>query len=327
MRRLLAFLRQPYPVLDAPADQLRRAGLIGLFVGGFLLVFQPFGLSEWHPAYKALKIGGFGLISTLVTASWHVAWPAVAPRFFVENRWTVGRAALFLNGNILLIAVANVLYLAALQDVRVGAGWLAWMISATFLLGLFPAAGVTVATYVRELRRHQTGAARVAATEPPPATDGFGAYEEPVTISGVTTKNVTPEIVTPAALAFTADNGRDTLTLPVAHLLYLEAADNYCTVAYGSPDVTPTRALLRASLSRLVGQAAEQGIHRLTRVHRSYLVNLDRVGRVSGNAQGYRLHLTAPDVEPVPVGRTYAEAVLAALREVRTGPNPAEQRL
>ncbi len=76
---------------------------------------------------------------------------------------------------------------------------------------------------------------------------------------------------------------------------------------------------MRASLSRLAGQAAEQGAQ-LVRVHRSYLVNLQRVARVSGNAQGYRLHLSAPDVEPVPVGRTYSEAVLATLQRVGARP-------
>ena len=124
-----------------------------------------------------------------------------------------------------------------------------------------------------------------------------------------------------AGLFFTPENGKDTLNVAAAEVLYLEAADNYCTIVYGRPGAAPARALLRASLSRLAGQAAEQGADQLTRVHRSYLVNLARVARVAGNAQGYRLHLAGqPDADALHVGRTYAEAVLAALRGAAVRP-------
>ena len=159
MRRLLTFLAQPYPVLDGPARQLRRAALIGLFIGGFLLLFQPFGLNGWHPAHKALRIGGFGLITFAVTAAHYVGWPALRPGAFREARWTVGRAALFLNLNLLLIALANTLYVNALTGAPLRAANLSWMLLATFLIGAFPVAATTTATYVRQLRHYRAGAA------------------------------------------------------------------------------------------------------------------------------------------------------------------------
>ncbi|MBC7446851.1 MAG: response regulator transcription factor [Hymenobacteraceae bacterium] len=312
LARLLAFLRQPYPVPDGADAQFRRALWIGLFVGGFLLLFQPFGLKEWQDPLKSLKIAGFGLVSAVVTFGWYAGTGALAPAWFRENRWTVARAALFLNLNIALIAGGNLLYLSWAADTPLHQLQPGWMLAVTFLIGLFPAAGVTAATYIRQLRQHQAGAALInqpivgAATEPLPAA----LVDAPL----ITT------------LTFTPDNGKDSLTIPAAAVLYLEAADNYCTVVHGVPGAGPTRTLLRASLSRLAGQAAEQRGQQLARVHRSYLVNLSRVARVSGNAQGYRLHLLA-DVEPVPVGRTYAEAVLAALRRTSDGPHRAATTL
>jgi hypothetical protein len=298
VRRLLAFLRQPYPLLDGPAVQLRRALLIGGFVGGFLLLFQPFGLSEWQVPLKSLKIAGFGAVAALVTFGWYAVWLLMAPGFFRESRWTVARAALFLNFNILLIAVGNLLYLSWVANVPLQQLQLGWMVAATFLIGLFPTAGVTLATYIRQLRHNQAMAAAVPSRPPQPEPTAAVAAAPP-----------------PATLTFTAENGKDTLTVAANALLYLEAADNYCTVVYGAAGESPVRALLRASLTRLAAQAAAQHpADGLARVHRSYLVNLPRVTRVSGNAQGYRLHLPALDTEPLPVGRTYAEAVLAALR-------------
>ena len=332
LTRLLAFLRQPYPVPDGPGPQLRRAFWIGLFVGGFLTLFQPFGLNEWPTPHKPLKLAGFGLISALVTFGWYAAAPALAPNFFRENRWTVARAALFLNLNIGLIAVGNLLYLSWLLNVAPGRLHPDWMLAITFLIGLFPAAAVTTATYIRQLRRHQAGAAglnRAGGPQPSFATLRTGSLLKERGSLDVSSAQVkVASLPSPLGegpgvrpLTFTAENGKDTLTMPAAAVLYLEAADNYCTVAYLDAAGRPARALLRASLSRLAGQAAEQGAEQLRRVHRSYLVNLGRVTRVSGNAQGYRLHLPAgPDAEPVPVGRTYAEAVLAALRAAPVRP-------
>ena len=320
MARLLTFLRQPYPVPDGPGAQLRRALLIGGFVGGFLVLFQPFELGQWATAHKTLKVAGFGAVSALVTGAWYGGWLALAPGFFRENRWTVGRAALFLNANIALIALANLVYLSWAADVPLAQLRPGWMLAVTFLLGAFPAAGVTAATYVRELRRFRAAAAALPARSvpPPPPTAPAEGLPAQVLPAQVLPAGMPAEPVA-SALTFTADNGKDTLTLPLAAVRYLEAADNYCTIWHvPAPDQPLARGLLRASLSRLAAQAAAQAPGQFTRVHRSYLVGLAQVTRVSGNAQGYRLHL--PGAEPVPVGRTYAEGVLAALQALPARP-------
>ena len=107
-----------------------------------------------------------------------------------------------------------------------------------------------------------------------------------------------------------ADNEKDTLTLAPTALLCIESSDNYCTVFFVKDEKT-AKTLLRSSLSRMETQVAGAG--RLVRCHRSYIVNLDRVARVTGNAQGYKLHLTDGQTV-VPVARKYNETVVAALR-------------
>jgi DNA-binding LytR/AlgR family response regulator len=54
--------------------------------------------------------------------------------------------------------------------------------------------------------------------------------------------------------------------------------------------------------------AALQGKQNIYRCHKSYLVNLAKVNHVSGNAQGYKLHLK--DVEDqIPVSRKLNEEI------------------
>lgn len=294
LRRLLTLLRQPYPLLDGPAAQLRRALLIGGFVWMFLAVFEPFGIGQWQTPHRALKLLGFGAITAVLTGLHFIGWPRLLPRAFAEDRWTVGRAMGFLLANVLLIAVANYLYLYGLLAERVSLTGLGWMVLVTFAVAVFPIAASIMGTYMSQLHRFQHDAAALTighpAAPPPPAAD-------------------TP----PTTLTLIADNEKDRITLPAADLLYLESSDNYCTVVYrtaaGGP---PTRTLLRSSLSRLESQLPPDG--RTVRCHRSFVVNLDQVERVTGNAQGYRLHLGGAADLQVPVARKYNDSLVAQLK-------------
>ncbi len=79
--------------------------------------------------------------------------------------------------------------------------------------------------------------------------------------------------------------------------LYAEAADNYVKVFHrGRP-----QELIRSSLKQLEEQF--KGNERIFRCHRTYLVNLDQVIHISGNAQGYKLHLEGVS-QLIPVSRS-----------------------
>jgi DNA-binding LytR/AlgR family response regulator len=121
-----------------------------------------------------------------------------------------------------------------------------------------------------------------------------------------------PQLATTAQdLMLTAENEKDFLTLPAQDLLFIEADDNYCTVVYLERDKVHKK-LLRSSLTRLENQVTAFNI---VRCHRSYLVNLDQVKSVSGNAQGYRLHFPMTP-GTVPVARSSSGMVKAAFAPV-----------
>ncbi len=303
---MAGILTQPYPAIDSSwQTQIRDSAVIGAFVGVFLLVFQPFSLDDWETNDKALKILGFGLVSFALTLLNFTGWPRLFPRFFAETNWTVGRAIGFISTHILVIAVGNHLYQALLMGFSVGGPNLLTMILATFLVGLFPTAGAIATDYVVRLRQYSQQASQLrqsAITDSMPVVSvaGGAGYSAPL---------ISPASVS-SLLTLIADNEKDTLTVAPAELLCIESSDNYCTVFFLKADTT-TKTLLRSSLSRMETQVAGAG--RLVRCHRSYIVNLDRVARVTGNAQGYKLHLTDGQTV-VPVARKYNETVVAALK-------------
>ena len=296
---MFSLLNQPYPVNNEPVPQFRRALFIGLFIGLFLLAFQPFGLSEWETPHKVLKIAGFGAITFLVTAINFTILPRLLPQFFAEQNWTVGREILVITINVLLIAIANRFYLASLlgQGQDSGLSWIG-MIVVTFLISVFPVTGLVLINYITQLKKYTQSAAELPVHTP--VSDNLHSENK-----------INPESdeLLNAYVTLVADNDKDKLTFSADELIYIESSDNYCTVVY-LKNGHPVKPLLRSSLSRLEKQIAQPHI---VRCHRSYIVNLNRVERVTGNAQGYKLHLLGGQFQ-IPVARQYNETLVAELK-------------
>ncbi len=294
--------RQPYAVLEPAPAQIRSAGVIGLFIGLFLLVFEPFGLGQWETEYKWLNVIGFGLITFLFTGIHFTLWPALFPRYFAEQQWTVGRAVWFILLNILFIAIGNFLYLGFLLNLPFEWQNLIWMIVVTLTVGLFPATGTVLFGYIRRLRKYRDLA----------ATLHLHPISSPESTNGVLQTPPSVPASHSVQITLVADNERDTLALAPDDLLFIESSDNYCTV-YHLLNGKLQKPLLRSSLSRIESQLVH--FPRLVRCHRSFIVNLDRVERVTGNAQGYKLHLLSGELE-VPVARRYNETLVVGLKTV-----------
>ena len=62
---MLKFFNKPFPGLGFNNKGVLNNFLIGCFIAAFLIVFQPFGISEWLTESKTLKLLGFGFVSFL----------------------------------------------------------------------------------------------------------------------------------------------------------------------------------------------------------------------------------------------------------------------
>ncbi|SDL82674.1 LytR/AlgR family response regulator transcription factor [Siphonobacter aquaeclarae] len=278
---MFSLLRQPFPLFERDRETLLLCLGTGLFVGLFLAVFQPFGTAAVTFSYKYLYLFGFGAVSGAVLLVHYFVAPVLFPSFFSEKTWTVGRNIGFILAHFLFIGVANYFYnnLFFESGHNHGIPGLAGMVASTFLLGIFPAAGFTLTRYIQQLKRYSS----------PP---------QPV-----------PAPVPAETFTFVAENGRDTLTVTLGELRYIESADNYSEIV-SVRDGQVRKDLLRSSLSRLEAQLHGDSV---LRCHRSYIVNRGQVAKVTGNAQGYKLHLNGVEI-PVPVARKYADVVMAPFR-------------
>jgi DNA-binding LytR/AlgR family response regulator len=108
-----------------------------------------------------------------------------------------------------------------------------------------------------------------------------------------------------ATVEIISENKKENLVLKVCDIIYITSADNYVEVYFLDDGIVKSK-LIRTSL-----KAVRENLKLYTafyRCHRAWIVNLDQVKRVTGNAQGYRLILNFGDVE-IPVSRNLNEEI------------------
>jgi hypothetical protein len=283
-------MRQFYPFQTRLSTRIMTHALIGGFIALFLIVFQPFETDNWENSHKNMILAGYGAVTFLVLLGMDMAlwWYPGFQR--LEIGWRVWMEILYHVTCLLLITLGNAWY-ASWVGITVFSPkmyflWLGMVLP----IGFFPIVGLLLFRY-----NYYKAINQKTATKMETALHDFQAQhaEEPAA----------------GTLTLLAENERDQLVLSLDDLWYIESADNYAVVVHREGERL-RKSTLRGSLRRLEEQLAPAGV--VIRCHRSYLVNLQKVDSVSGNAQGYRLTLYQFGVE-VPVSRQYGASVLARL--------------
>ena len=94
---------------------------------------------------------------------------------------------------------------------------------------------------------------------------------------------------------------KDSVTLLPQNIFYMEASGNYVDIYY-KEEGKEKHKLLRSTIKQM--EETMQPFEYFVRCHRAYIVNINHIIHISGNAQGYRLNLTET-TEEIPVSRTY----------------------
>lgn len=273
---MIRFLKRPYPITKSAEKRLLTAIAFGLFVFGFLYLFLPFGLSELHGRILFTCIV-FGLICSGCMLFFSFVVAELFPNYFSERHWNVGREIFWASMHIVVIGFFNALFALSIGMGEFSFPFLLLFLSFTFMLGIFP---ITISVLITEARLNRKYRAESG-------TINSGIKEHPII------ENQQGEVI------LQSDNKDEDLTLHPDEILLLAAADNYVEVVFLKNDEI-RKNLLRTTLKTLEDRLTDHPA--LLRIHKSYLVNLAHVEKVSGNAQGYRLHLKNCE-EVVPVSR------------------------
>lgn len=261
---MLRLLLQPFPFSTRTSRRLRTALGFGLFVFLFLFIFRPFGLNYLKNGPLALAAFLYGLVCSTVLLSWFLLLPLVFPRIFRESSWTVWKEICHTLVCTLAVCCGNIVFTHFYFHVAFSGGLVLDFLWRTFSVAILP---IVLMVLLRQIRLMRTFSRQASELD----------------------RQLSARDNDPGPAAPPPPDG-------LGEFLYAEAADNYVKVFYQGE-----QKLIRSSLKQLEEELREHV--RVFRCHRTYLVNLDKIVHISGNAQGYKLHIEG--VEPViPVSRS-----------------------
>jgi hypothetical protein len=288
------FLDRPYPVKE-PDQSYWTPPLTGLFVYLFLAFFEPFGIDEIPASWiKQGYLLGYGLITGGIMFISTLVLPGIKAfnSYFDESRWTLGRHLAFSSLNILCIAVANFIYSIAVFGFELSWESLIFFLIATGALGIFPVTMMVLVKHNHLLRKNLEEAKQLQAD--------LKIHEQHQELSQIHQE----------ALKLMDENGQLLIAIDPEQLLCVIADDNYLDL-YLTEGQKTKKHTLRYTLSKLEQNCSTWP--NLVRCHRKYLINLNQLEEVSGNAQGLRLRLKNLSSE-VPVSRAMVPLIRQRLQ-------------
>lgn len=273
LERIKNKLKQPYLIKDSVADKLKMSFIYGAFVALFLLLFQPFGLGTMGDLLLEVCLI-YGAITTAVIIILNIVIAPLFPRYFDEQKWNTGREIVWTIINILSVGLANAIYTSYLSDSTISLKYILIFEFYTFMVSVLPITFIIIYQESKSSRRYNQLSQDI--------NHKLTAHSNPT-----------------STIKIDSQNQNEELKINSSDLLFIKAADNYIEVYYlESGEVR--NSMLRNTLKTVEEIFADN--ENIIRCHKSYLVNLQYVNNVSGNAQGYKLHLRFTDI-PIPVSR------------------------
>lgn len=280
---MLRILIQKYPAPSPVSRNLIIAILFGLFIGLFLLFFEPFDLNLSTNRNKVFKLLFFGCITTIVLVLFLYIFPLLLPKVFSDKHWKVRHQVIFYLVILFVIATLNGIYTNYINSLSFSWYNYWWIISRTFVLGGIPIAFITLLDYQRKVKLNTNKASNILLSN---KKEFLKDSEE--------TRH---QILT--------DLKNETISFNENDFNYAIAVGNYIDM-YVLVENTLKKVTYRITLSSFEKQLDKTSS--LIRCHRSYLVNLKKVESITGNAQGLKLELKNQS-EIVPVSRKYIPIV------------------
>ncbi|MFC0774678.1 LytR/AlgR family response regulator transcription factor [Terrimonas alba] len=295
--------KQSFPFTSSWKSQLKTALGFGLFVLTFLLVFKPFGLDAIPMNWLWLVSISYGCITFGCIFLMLLTLPFLFPHFFKEDKWTTGRQILHTIAIVVVVGWVNYLVSPFLVETTYSWRDMLWFQGITLAVALLP---VTVFTLWKQnslLKKFE----RQAVVLEKKLKEKLDIEKQQESFALPQEKKIDFP-----AIELTGDYQGEKIVLQPEDLYFITAANNYIKVYFvknarlrekdndDKIQLKPSYSIIRMTMKKAEEMLEAWPV--FFRCHRAYIINLDKVAHVEGNAQGYKIRLAHTE-ELIPVSR------------------------
>ena len=287
MNNIIAWLKTPYYFNPSVLFKLKTSLILGSFVFIFLYVFKPFSLDAVGE-YLLEYTSGIGLFSFVGAFIVLFIPPLVFPNYFNEDKWTVGKNILLIFIAIFFIGIILWYCSSIYKDNRTlkKISFPLFMLY-TFLVGAIP---VFFLIYINEKNLRIKRIKRVAELK------NFKIK-----------KQLAKENILKNKILIHSDNKKENICFDIDNLVYITSQGNYASFYLKKDNGSLKEKILRVTLSKIESELEDYT--KVIRCHKSYIVNTNFIGDISGNARGYLLKSTIIPFD-IPVSRSFSKQSL-----------------
>ena len=264
MKSIITILNSPYPKEDRDRAYYKKLALISLFVAIFLFVFRPFNLSATGSSLW-IHCLVFGVITFVVSSAYDLLINDALNILSKDETHVLWKWVLNTMGLLICIGIANFCYMHFSYNMPWS--YLGSLITATFLVGIFPILFMGMLVVIRGEQKYEA----VAKDMKKSVSDD--QVFKVVDVNGITSNNI----------------------------IYIEGLQNYVQIFHLNEENKTAKSTQRSTMKSL--EEALIGTS-LSRCHRSFFVNKSLISDVSGNAQGLKLTLEYVE-KKIPVSRRF----------------------
>ncbi|QXP63783.1 LytTR family DNA-binding domain-containing protein [Polaribacter sp. HaHaR_3_91] len=287
MKKIRKWLSMPYYFNPSIKIKLKISFSLGLFIFIFLYIFRPFYLNLFEVILLeyTLAIGITAFISAFIIL---YVPPLIFKDYFNEDKWTIGRNLFLIVVSITIIGTI-VWYFSDLytRPYHLRRFSLLEFLFYTFLISLIP---LTFFLFINEKNIRERREKKVLEIK---------EIKKEKEIS----KKLASEI------SITSDNGKETITFKIKNLVYITSQGNYASFFLLHNNNLKEK-ILRVTLTKITKELEEYT--NIIRCHKSYIVNVNYITDISGNARGYLLGSKLIPIV-IPVSRSFSKQSLQSL--------------
>ncbi len=282
-----------YPESRSGKEIILTSSLVGILFYILLIVYQPFGTSQFEHTFKYLLLAPYAIITTFsfyIVNILSMQW---------KKKWTTGREILKIFLILFIISILAYFYNTLfLSRVRLSFENFLYMFAYSVAIGTPVSCIYILAKYIYLSNNSQ-----------------FNEEEGNLESDNIADTDHCLAIERSLKLCIISENSNIFMEIAVEDFVFAEAADNYCVLHFYENDILKNE-IIRISLTKLLDQIQRDNIRK---VHRSLIVNLKRVIKFKGNTSGYRITLENMNKE-LRVSRNYIGSVAPLLKKFAIRP-------